>query len=74
MRLGVIVASSLVVCGALLLRQQWDSDGDPLTTWNYFGPAPPAPPLAFRKWFVRIAPFLALVGLGVLAIAVFVMR
>jgi hypothetical protein len=74
MRYGLIVASSLVVSAALYFRQQWDAEDEPLTTWNWFGAAPLSPPPAFRKWFVRWAPFLALVGLLVLGVATFAMR
>ena len=61
MRNAVLFWCLLVISLSLLFRAQWDTDGDPLRTWDSQNMVPLAPAAVFRRWFVRIAPALVLI-------------
>jgi hypothetical protein len=69
---AILIGSALLVGIVLAYRQQWDTEGDPLVSWDY----PPRfpPPASFRRWFVRIAPILVLIGVGAFLMAAVAMR
>jgi len=63
-----MTSAGVVVSLSLLFRAQWDSDEEPLRTWDWPGARPIAPPPEVRGWFVRASPVFIL-GIGVFVAA-----
>jgi hypothetical protein len=70
----VLSLLGLLVCLIIYFRTQWDTDGDPVKTWDWVGAPPPSPPPSVRRWFVRYSPIIVLVVVGAMALAAFAMR
>ena len=68
-RTAILVVSGLVVALGVLLRTKWDTDGEPLRSWDWFGPPGLSPSIEFRQWFVRWSPLLIFGGLLIFGVA-----